>query len=128
MHKQIAVGAGAALVAIVALVLVAKKLKLSGDSFNPLSDQNLAYRAANGIYGAVTGNNTDTVGTATYNYWHDESWLTQNRFEQVQFPSLYAQLDTESAYFLAAAGSGEAEPVRLAVNEGGAVTGRTINP
>jgi len=37
-----------------------------GTAVNPLSDQNVAYQASNAVTQAVTGNSTDTLGTALY--------------------------------------------------------------
>lgn len=65
---------GGALVGLVALgYLAAKKAgALPGvNTFNPLSDQNLAYRGATSIYQYVTGNNVDTLGTSLASGYSD---------------------------------------------------------
>lgn len=39
-------------------------------AFNPSSDQNVAYGAANSIFSEVSGNNVDTLGTWFYGITH----------------------------------------------------------
>ena len=59
----------AAVLGLVALVAIgwaaAKKAGVlpGKNTFNPLSDQNLAYRGVNELYRFVTGNTIDTLGT-----------------------------------------------------------------
>jgi len=53
---------GIGVVGFVAYQVIANK-KAIVTAFNPASDQNVAYKGANAVTRAVTGNNVDTLGT-----------------------------------------------------------------
>lgn len=58
--------AGAALVGLGVIGYLAAKqagVLPGANTFNPLSPDNLAYRGANSVFSAVSGNTTDTIGT-----------------------------------------------------------------
>lgn len=64
MDKKLALYGGVAVAAAVVGYLLYKKAgKTLSTTLNPASDQNAAYKGANATLAAVTGNNTDTVGT-----------------------------------------------------------------
>lgn len=77
----------------VAAYFIAKYLK---DKLNPLSDQNLAYQSANAVTRAITGDPNDTLGSAIYDFLHD------NLYDVYQYkivnghavPSKYIQRST----------------------------------
>lgn len=65
---------GTGVISIVGLVVAGvgaaflyKEYKKHADAFNPTSDKNIAYQAANKILQTITGNKIDSVGTAVAN-------------------------------------------------------------
>ena len=76
--KMFAVGLGLGLVAIVGIYLLAKKASSAvgdaaaavGTAVNPVSDQNLAYKGANAVVQAVTGDQSTSLGSKIYDWLH----------------------------------------------------------
>lgn len=67
-----------AVVALVAYALwkakgvVGKIADVVATDLNPVSDQNIVYRGASAVTQKITGNESDTLGTALYNVTHDD--------------------------------------------------------
>lgn len=80
---RIEIGAGAAIVAGilvlgVAGIYAAKRAGVlpGADTFNPASPDNLAYRGANAIGAALTGDQDFSLGARIWEWTHDEPDLT----------------------------------------------------
>lgn len=76
--NSFAIGAGIAIVAIVAVYLVARKTGAAlgdaaqavGTAVNPVSDQNLAYKGVNAVGAAVSGDQSFSLGSWLYSVTH----------------------------------------------------------
>ncbi len=72
--KLALIGAGAAVVVIGALYLLARKAGAAvvavGQAVNPVSDKNIAYQGVNAAGAAVTGDSEFSLGTWLYNVTH----------------------------------------------------------
>lgn len=69
-------GAGAGVVALIALYFAGRgAVKIAGDvagALNPVSDQNIFYRATNAVGGAVAGDESFSLGSWIYDLTHPE--------------------------------------------------------
>lgn len=67
------VGGAVGVLAVIGYAAAKRAGVLPGpNTFNPLSPDNLAYRGANEVYRALTGNQVDTIGTALASNYSDQ--------------------------------------------------------
>lgn len=63
--------------------------KLVTEKLNPASDKNIVYQGTNKALAAITGNETDTLGTAAYGWFHNSDgsfkWPWQDNKESSPF-------------------------------------------
>jgi hypothetical protein len=91
---------GLAAVALLAVgVVVYRKgpqaLKAVGTAVNPLSDQNVAYKAANAVTQAVTGKPDQTLGGAIYDFFNGDKYADQLARERQNGPRVSATYPDE---------------------------------
>ena len=66
---------------------------MADGTLNPASPNNAAYRAANSVFGSVTGNTVDTIGTALYDVFNPDPWEQMNKQAEAQAKAKAAAAD-----------------------------------
>lgn len=84
---KLAIGIGLAGAGALALVYAARRVAsfgasvgISGNTFNPASDQNAAYSIVNAGVRVVTGDQNQTLGGAIFDYFNPNAGLAPNEY------------------------------------------------